>query len=314
MVEARRYAVLLLVLLLALFPVCRGRSRTQAQIQKAQEEPASEAAGAEDHSVPEPPFCMNSGSDFASGEDDIFTPLFRDGLVLSCEDVAQLSFGIDPARLRAAKDRQLAVAKRYDELRRRFLKVRERLRRLPREEALAKVEQMLPYALAGVAFPPWLGTTWDFYGATDTPARGEIACGYFIAATLYAVGFNVRISTIREGERHFYLAGLAAAKVVEKVADPDSIKRFYNRPLSELEAEVRRQGEGVFVLGLDNHVAYIVYQDGTGIWLWHSKPMHAVALERPKDARFVTQSRLRVIGKLGRHAAEVWLDGKRISR
>ena len=311
--RARRYAVLLLVLL-TLFPVCRSRSRTQAQVQKTQGGSNPEAVKPEKFPVPKPPFCMNDSSDFVSGEENVFTPLFRKGLVLNCEDVALLSYGVDPARLRIAIDRQLAVAERYNEIRRYFLNLREHLRRLPREEALAKVERMLPYALAGVAFPPWLGTTWDFYGATDTPTDGKIACGYFVAATLYAIGFNVHVSTVRKGERHFYLAGLAAAKIVRKVADPNSIKRFYNRSLSELKAEVRRQGEGVFVLGLDNHVAYIVYQEGTGIWLWHSKPMHAVILERPEDARFVTQSRLRVIGKLGRHAAEMWLDGKRISR
>jgi len=313
-VEARKHVVLLPVLLIALFLVCQGKSHTQAQVQETQKKPAPEADRLKERSTPKPPFCMSSESDFILGKDDIFTSLFKDGLALSREDVALLSFGLDPARLRAAKDKQLAVAERYDEIRKRFLEMRERLRKLPRDEALAEVERMLPYALAGIAFPPWLGTKWGFYGATDTPAHGEIACGYFIAATLYAVGFDVRISTIRENERHFYLAGLAAANVVEKVADPDSIRRFSNRPLSELEAEVRRQGEGVFVLGLDNHVAYIVYQKGTGVWLWHSKPMHAVALERPEEARFVTQSHLRVLGKLGRNSAEAWLDGKRISR
>ena len=50
-----------------------------------------------------------------------------------------------------------------------------------------------PAALEKAAFPPRLGTPWDFYGAGDTPGQGQIACGYFIAASLDAIGFNVGV-------------------------------------------------------------------------------------------------------------------------
>ncbi len=39
--------------------------------------------------------------------------------------------------------------------------------------------------------PHWYGTKWNFYGHTNEPQSGEIACGYFVSTTLSHLGVNV---------------------------------------------------------------------------------------------------------------------------
>ena len=40
-------------------------------------------------------------------------------------------------------------------------------------------------------FSIWNGTQWDFYGTTQVPQRGEIACGYFVTTVLRDMGVKI---------------------------------------------------------------------------------------------------------------------------
>lgn len=130
-----------------------------------------------------------------------------------------------------------------------------------------------------------------------------------MAATLYAVGFNVKISLVQEKKRHYRLAGLPSEQIILKLVDNGSIHRFSNRPLSEVVETLKDMGPGVFLIGLDQHVAYLVW-DGQGpVLAWHAKPGFAVALEDPANDPYIAESKYRVLGKLDQRSASIWLKG-----
>ncbi|MDP8222870.1 MAG: hypothetical protein P9L99_05880 [Candidatus Lernaella stagnicola] len=214
-------------------------------------------------------------------------------------------------RLKKQQAKRAEVARRYGEIRQCCLDLRGRLRSEKRATALAEVEKLLPHLLIVYTMPPWQGTTWDFNGASDTPGQGQIACGYFVAQILYAAGFDFRNKSTGDGRRLFPFAMLASEPAMKKLIAPQKLKRFSDSPVKEVETWLRSQGDGVYLVGLDQHFATLIVSDGR-IWIWHAKPGHDVRFERPADAPFFAESRYRVVGKLGPKAAQVWLDGVRL--
>ena len=66
-------------------------------------------------------------------------------------------------------------------------------------------------------FGYWMQTPWDFNGHTDTPRKGEIACGYFVTTTLRDIGVRLQ---------RYKLAQQAASVITEKLCEPTSMKRL----------------------------------------------------------------------------------------
>ena len=54
-----------------------------------------------------------------------------------------------------------------------------------------KIERHLVEMLTDSIFPFWIGTKWGFYGTTQVPGKGKIACGYFVSTTLEHAGFDI---------------------------------------------------------------------------------------------------------------------------
>lgn len=105
--------------------------------------------------------------------------------------------------------------------------------------------------IAGDFFQAWYGTPWTFEGHTQTPKEGTIACGYFVTTTLQDMGFNSpRIKWAQQ----------ASAYMINKLTS--DIKRFHNVPIKDVEDYIRQKGEGLYIVGLDNHVGYIYYHRG----------------------------------------------------
>src|SRR6188474_3208784 len=52
-------------------------------------------------------------------------------------------------------------------------------------------KQLLLNNIRDSLFTCWLGTPWDFYGTTQTPGKGKIACGYFVTTLLRDMGASV---------------------------------------------------------------------------------------------------------------------------
>lgn len=153
-------------------------------------------------------------------------------------------------------------------------------------------------------FPAWLGTAWDYNGTSRTPGEGTIACGSFVVFTLQDAGFRIPSRMLRQPSEN----------IIMNLTTPDAIRRFANaRPMDEIVGHIRRQGNGLYMVGLDNHVGFLVNEDGR-ITFWHSTvfaPRPAVIRQDAYDFSPLTLSRYRVIGRLlGDEMMAGWLTGR----
>ncbi len=157
----------------------------------------------------------------------------------------------------------------------------------------ALIEEARTYLLDVIStdvFPQWYGTKWDFNGTTRTPGNGKIACGYFVTNVLTDVGFNIpRVKWAQ-----------SASEVFIKKLAPNHIKRFSSRPMSEVESYLKISGDGLYLVGLDSHVGFILVRRGRPTFV-HSNYYQAdkgVMSEEITGKNPLNDSSYRVIGKL----------------
>lgn len=137
--------------------------------------------------------------------------------------------------------------------------------------------------------PCWYNTPWEFYGTTETPQKGTIACGYFVTTVIRDAGFNIpRVKW----------AQLASETFMKKL-NP-SLKRFHNVPMDTVVAYFKRADEGVFLVGLDNHVGFVVKKSGETRFIHSSYyyPETGVMQEELKGHNPLNDSKYRVFGRI----------------
>ena len=170
-----------------------------------------------------------------------------------------------------------------------------------RKHLLDSARTILFDALTEKLLPAWSGTPWDFNGMTRVPGQGTIACGYFVNTVLLDAGFD--LPRIRWSQ-------LAAEPVILKLAP--KAKRFRDKPVTAVEAWLTEQGDGLYTVGLDNHVGFITRRNGTSRFV-HSNYYHreiGVMAEPLNGENPFAHSRYRVIGKLlDDQMMEAWLKG-----
>lgn len=171
-------------------------------------------------------------------------------------------------------------------------------RKALRREARAAVLQ----ALTGELLPAWYGTPWEFYGATQRPGTGSIACGYLVSTVLEHAGF--RVERVR-------MAQQPAEYIVKTLVPPRRTWRFRDRPVSEVVDRVRSEGEGLYLVGLDYHVGFL-WNDGAKVWMCHSSYLGtAEVLCEDALASPAMLSRYHVVGRLFEDGMmEAWLEGR----
>jgi hypothetical protein len=169
----------------------------------------------------------------------------------------------------------------------------------PRILAAARVD--LGDRLIHGLLPAWYGTPWDFNGSTRTPGHGTIACGYFVTTVMVDAGF--RIPRIR-------WAQLASEPMILKF-DPHAW-RSSNASVHAIRPWLQAKGDGLYVVGLDNHVGFISVR-GTDIQCIHSNYYHreiGVMAEPLEGNNPFAHSHYRVIGKLFDETMMIkWLEG-----
>lgn len=165
-------------------------------------------------------------------------------------------------------------------------------------EGRAKLIKTIPDEV----FSYWYGTKWAFHGTTKTPRKGSIACGYFVTTTLEQSGFQLpRIK----------MAQQAASIIIKSLCEPKSIKTYTTMP--DLERYLREKTDGLFILGLDNHVGYILKRDGDYFFI-HSTVGQGrkVVKESLLESKVVNRSKIKMIGDFtGNDAAvKAWIRGE----
>jgi hypothetical protein len=169
-------------------------------------------------------------------------------------------------------------------------------------------------AIVREIFPAWFGMSWGL-GPNSTADRPHapgmtVACGYFVSSVLENAG-------LRLGTRFTYAQ--APALHVQKTLAPAAgdLHRYFSISGQALADRIAGLGEGLYIIGLANHIGFVVV-DAAGVRLVHasytddqvviSEPLataRAIADSRPKGY-FVTPV------MHDERLADLWLRGARV--
>jgi hypothetical protein len=151
--------------------------------------------------------------------------------------------------------------------------------------------------------PYWYGTRWDFNGTTQTPGSGYIACGYFVSTVLRDAGLPV--NRVKMGQAN-------SEEMIRTLAEKKDTKLFYDKPLANVLAYIQQKGAGLYIIGLDCHVGFIL-ADGKGCWFIHAKWFgeKAVVKEAAATSGILYWSRYRMVAKISnsQKLLAAWLTG-----
>lgn len=164
-----------------------------------------------------------------------------------------------------------------------------------------EARRVLLEAITGDLIPAWTDTPWDFWGTTEVPGEGEIACGYFVSTVLAHAG--VRVERVR-------MAQQASEYIVRSLAEPDAIRRYRDDADLRILDDLRAQPPALYVVGLDQHVGFLWF-DGATVWFCDASYVDDVDVGC-RDARTSPsfRSRYRVVGPaLSDRVVAGWLRG-----
>ena len=148
----------------------------------------------------------------------------------------------------------------------------------------------------------WHATPWDFHGTARTPGDDPIACGHFVAGILADAG--LRVDRLPLGQQ-------AAEHIITTVVPPTDVRRYRREPVDQVLANVVADGPGVYLVGLDTHVGFLVHLEDRPMGFCHSSAMAgAVVCEDPRLSPTLP-SRYTVVGRLGRsELIAAWRGGR----
>lgn len=171
-----------------------------------------------------------------------------------------------------------------------------------RAEVRGRAARALVDGLRDEILPAWNGTPWAFSGTATAPGEAPIACGYFVSTALEHAGLAV------ERRR---LAQQAAEHIITTLVPEPRIARFRRVPLAAFVSAVARQGDGLYIVGLDNHVGFLVVERGDVYFHHASSHAGAVVRERALVSAPLAASSYRVVGKLGgAQLVDAWLAAR----
>jgi hypothetical protein len=173
-----------------------------------------------------------------------------------------------------------------------------------RTACLAEARELWLTALDSTVFPAWEGTPWTFYGQSWEPRQGTIACGYFVTTSLHHTGLKLQRTL---------LAKQTSENIIKNLTTEGHILRFRGTSQPEFLRQVRAQGPGLYVVGLDFHVAFLRVRAGGAVQMVHSSYLHSVGVVREAaDDNPALASNYRVLGKVSADDALVraWLLGQ----
>lgn len=175
-----------------------------------------------------------------------------------------------------------------------------------RADVMAQARTVVTRSIYAEIFPAWYGTAWDFYGTTEAPQQGKIACGYFVSTVLRDAGWRVQRAR---------LAQQASENIILSLTADPHVKRFRRVAISDFVTAVKNWGPGIYVVGLDIHTGFIVNTGGE-VYFIHSSYVepYAVVREKASESKILAGSNYRVLGKVTADDVfmEKWLLKKEI--
>ena len=136
----------------------------------------------------------------------------------------------------------------------------------------------------------WLGTPWDFNGTATEPGGGKIACGYFVSSVMEGADFQVSRTQ---------LAQQASQNILRTFLNQDDLRVRVGVPYKTFCQETIRCEPGIYIIGLDTHVGFMIVKNLSLTFLHSSgsKPW-CVVEESAESAEVIERSNYRVIGNI----------------
>lgn len=146
------------------------------------------------------------------------------------------------------------------------------------------------FLISHTLYEYWKGTIWDFYGITDTPGMGYIACGYFVTTLLRDVG--VKLNRV-------VLAKSYSERMIKSLLQSSQIKKYVPSNLKRIMNELIAGGNNLYLIGLDNHTGFISVEDDE-VWFIHSSALSpgCVVKEKAASCAFLSFNYYTVLGCL----------------
>lgn len=168
-------------------------------------------------------------------------------------------------------------------------------------------QKALEECIVNKLIPFWYGTPWDFNGYTPTPNKGVIACGYFVSTVMLHAGFVLNRYTLAQQAPYFEAVSLQLN---------DSIQVYKNGFADFYEKFKKRNVEGLYFAGLDNHVGFLLYRKNDLLFIHSSyvEPL-CVTIEIAEQSPAFTAVRTYNIAEIStnRKLLDYWLNDKTIA-
>jgi hypothetical protein len=152
----------------------------------------------------------------------------------------------------------------------------------------------------------WLGTPYDFNGTAEKPGGGKVACGYFVSTVIRDAGFRVD---------RYKLAQQPSGNILRTFLNSESCLLKVEQDFDSYVKWVDAMKPGVYLIGLDSHVGFIVKgEDGTRFYHSSGWNKRGVVNEAGNRAGALRDSKWRMIGGLTAdpEVLRTWLAGEKV--
>lgn len=177
-------------------------------------------------------------------------------------------------------------------------------RLLKNHATTAQLKQSFMQLIHKRVFPYWYGTKWNFNGTTQKPNEGTIACGYFVTTTLRDMG--VPINRVK-------MAQCPSEEMIKSLTGKKHIHHLSGISLSEFEKKITKLGNGLYIIGLDNHTGFVSITS-EGNFFIHASGWFPfmVVKDKMNESNVLAKSKYRVVGKISddEEFLKMWIEGK----
>lgn len=136
----------------------------------------------------------------------------------------------------------------------------------------------------------WLGTPWDYNGTAAKPGDGSVACGYFVATVLKDAGFQLN---------RYRLAQQPSENILRTFLPKSACSLTIGQKYKNFAANLEKSPPGIYLIGLDTHVAFLVVESGSFRMIHASGSRPWCVVDEPRDhAPVLEKSNWRMIGNL----------------
>ena len=174
-----------------------------------------------------------------------------------------------------------------------------------KKEIEKEAQKYIYETLLNKIIPHWYGMSWDMAGYSIIPQDGYVGCSYFISNTLLHTGFKLN---------RYRIAQAYSKAIARSMQASGDLVVLEGKSRQELIQFMKKNySEGLFIIGLDSHVGYLLYRKDEVFIIHSSYYVDAkIVIEKAKFSPAL-DSNIFVIGELTTNTETIkkWLNHSR---